>query len=331
MQSTLAQPAPAARARFAEGFGPRFFLTVDTEEEFDWSRPFDRDLHTLAHIPRLAKFQEFCENERVRPIYLVDYPVASSTLAADLLRDAVQAGRADVGLQLHPWVNPPHDEDVNERNSYAGNLPRETEAAKIAALRDRIEEAFGLAPLIYRAGRYGLGRDTGAILKHEGIAIDTSVRALFDYAGTGGPDYSSHPLHPYWHDAERELLELPLTTVWSGLLRKQGAILYPRLWRRPELRGVLARLGLLERIPLTPEGISVDEAIRAIDIALDDGLELLVLSFHSPSLQPGHTPYVQSEDDLDALYGWWRAIFAYLRARGVADASVAEIMDAVQR
>ncbi len=83
------------------------------------------------------------------------------------------------------------------------------------------------------------------------------------------------------------MLELPLTTVFWGMLRRQGDWLYPLMWRMPAMRGVLARLGLLERIPLTPEGVSVEEAIRGIDIALDDGLPLLNFSFHSPSLRPG--------------------------------------------
>jgi hypothetical protein len=169
------------------------------------------------------------------------------------------------------------------------------------------------------------------MLKRHGIAIDSSVRAKFDYSAAGGPDYRRHPLVPYWLDDEKSLLELPLTTVFWGVLRRQGDAIYPRLWRMPALRGVLARAGLLERIPLTPEGVSVDEAIRAIDIALDDRLPVLVLSFHSPSLRPGHTPYVQGEDDLDRLYDWWRRVFAYCALRGVLPSSVDDIMHAVER
>ena len=115
------------------------------------------------------------------------------------------------------------------------------------------------------------------------------------------------------------------------MLRRQGDSLYPKLRRMPNLRALLARLSLLERIPLTPEGIGVEEAIRAIDIALDDGLPLLVFSFHSPSLRPGHTPWVRNEADLDDFYDWWRRIFAYLELRAVTPTSVAEIMRAVQR
>lgn len=330
MRNLLDPPPARATARFADK-RTRFLLTVDTEEEFDWGKPLDRDSHGLDHVSRLAKFQEFCENEGVVPVYLVDWPIANSALAADILRAPLAAGRAEIGVQLHPWVNPPFSEELTPANSFAGNLPPDTEEEKFSRLRDRIEEQFGIAPMIYRAGRYGLGPNSAAMLHRHGIAIDSSVRAKFDYSSSHGPDYRQHPLVPYWLDDDHALLELPLTTVFWGLLRRQGDYIYPRLWRLPALRGVLARLGLLERIPLTPEGVSVDEAIRGIDIALDDGLPVLVFSFHSPSLRPGYTPYVQGEDDLDRLYDWWRRVFAYCELRGVLPSSVAGIMQAVAR
>ncbi|GAA0281680.1 hypothetical protein GCM10009127_23760 [Alteraurantiacibacter aestuarii] len=324
-------PPPSAKARFAPEFGTRFILTVDTEEEFDWDRPLNRDDHSTGHVHRLEKFQEFCENQQIVPIYLVDWPIAQSKQAAEILKPALAAGRAEIGVQLHPWVNPPFDEVVNQHNSYAGNLPRDLEATKLANLRAAIEKNFESAPLIYRAGRYGLGPNSAELLAENGIAIDTSVRPLFDYSSTGGPNYWSFPLEPYWLDDERTLLELPLTTTFWGMLRRQGKYIYPRLWRVPALRGVLAKLAMLERIPLTPEGVGVDEAIRGMDMALDDGLPLLVFSFHSPSLRPGHTPYVRNEDDLDQLYDWWRRVLAYLETRGARPTTVKEIMSSVVR
>ncbi|WP_340137528.1 polysaccharide deacetylase family protein [Aurantiacibacter aquimixticola] len=330
MRSLLDPPPASAFARFRDRI-PRFLLTVDTEEEFDWDSPLSRDTHGTQHVRRLANFQEFCEAEKVVPIYLVDWPIANSAVAADILREPLENGMAEIGLQLHPWVNPPHEEEVTQANSFAGNLPPRLETAKIDTLRDIIESRFGVAPLIYRAGRYGAGAHTAQILSDAGFALDTSVRPKFDYSHAGGPDYRNHPAHPYWVDDERSLLELPLTTAYWGMLRRQGDAIYPRLWRAPALRGMLSRLGLLERVPLTPEGTSVDEAIRGIDIALDDGLPLLVFSFHSPSLRPGDTPYVRSEDDLDELYQWWRRIFAYLEQRGVKPSSIKDVMRTVER
>lgn len=331
MRSLVDIPPPMAAAQFAPGFGPRFIVTIDTEEEFDWSAPLTRDRHGVEHVAALARFQNFCENRGIVPIWLVDWPIATSALAARILGPAIADGKAEIGVQLHPWVSPPFVEDVNEHNSFSGNLPPEVEAEKFSRLRSAIEENFGASPLIYRAGRYGLGSATSKLLSSQGLAIDSSVRSLWDYSSAGGPDYRAHPLHPYWLDEEQTLLELPLTTVFWGLLRRQGNLIYPRLWRAPAMRGVLARLGLLERIPLTPEGTGIEEAIRGIDMALDDGLPMLVFSFHSPSLEPGHTPYVRTPENLDALYEWWGQIFDYLDRRGVKPSSVSGIMGSVIR
>ena len=326
----LEPPHKRQKVAFGESFGQRALLTVDTEEEFDWHGDFKRDGHSLDSVARIGKLQEFCEGLGVSPVYLVDWPVASSPEAQEVIGAAVAAGKAEIGIQLHPWVNPPFDEEVDRHNSFAGNLAPELEREKFNRLRDLIGEKFGTAPQIYRAGRYGVGRHTAQLLADCGIAIDSSVRSRFDYSAEGGPDYSRHPVEPYWADREKRLLELPLTTVYWGMLRRQGATLFALARRSPAARGVLSRLGLLERIALTPEGVSREEALRGIDIALDDGLPVLVLSFHSPSLMPGNTPYVRSEDDLDLFYDWLRAAYGYFRMRDVAPTTVAEIIAATR-
>ncbi|MEM9501680.1 MAG: polysaccharide deacetylase family protein [Pseudomonadota bacterium] len=326
----LSPPPREATAGFASDFGQRVLLTVDTEEEFDWGGPFRSEGYGLEHVGEIARFQSFCEGLGASPVYLVDWPVATDTKAIEIIGDAVKRGAAEVGVQLHPWVNPPFDEEVTAFNSYAGNLPRELEAAKFIALRDQIEKAFGTSPQIYRAGRYGLGQHTAELLKQAGITVDTSVRSLFDYSAQHGPDYSKHPLRPYWVDEERSLLELPVTSTYWGVLRQLG-IPIQRLQRHlPTFYSAFSKFGLLERIAFTPEGVTADEAIRGIDIALDTGLPLLVLSFHSPSLAPGHTPYVRSAADVENLYDWFTEIYTYLGKRGARNTSVAEIIAAAQ-
>lgn len=329
-KNMLNVPSPDDAVEFDKDFGQKFIVTVDAEEEFDWSAPLQRSEHGIRSVPAMRKFQQFCEGFGVVPIYLVDYPIAISKMAAETLKLAVLEDRAEVGVQLHPWVNPPFTEDVNEFNSYAGNLPAELEGDKFRQLREEIERNFEMAPMIYRAGRYGIGPATAEILRENGIAIDTSVRANFDYSHAGGPNYRNHPLKPYWIDKEHQLLELPVTTIFWGPLRQLGGWIYPHLWRAPSLRGLLAKAGLLERIALTPEGITAAEAIRAIDIAIDDGLPVLVFSFHSPSLAPGHTPYVHTDADLDSFYDWWREIFTYLASRNIKPSCVRDIMSSVR-
>lgn len=328
--SILMPPKPGAETRFLPDFGQRVLLTIDTEEEFDWNAPFTRDQHGTTHVPRIAAFQQFCEGIGAHPVYLVDWPIANSPEAVEIIGDAARRGAANIGMQLHPWVNPPFDETLSTRNSFPGNLPPELEAAKFMTLRDKFEEAFGTAPLAYRAGRYGAGPHTANLLRQAGIAVDTSVRSLFDYRAQGGPDYSNHPIAPYWLDDDKSLLELPLTSVFSGLLRPFGPQLHRAQRFLPTFFSGLSRLSLLERIALTPEGVSIEEALRGFDIALDRGAPVLTLSLHSPSLAPGNTVYARDEEQVEAIYQWLAEAYAYLSGRGVHSCTINDIVSAAR-
>src|SRR3546814_5226869 len=84
---------------------------------------------------------------------------------------------------------------------------------------------------------------------------------------------------------------MPVTTVFGGLLGRVGQRFYHRIAREGTLtRALIARLGLVERIALTPEGIPAERACRAVDIAIDLGLPVLNFSFRSEE----HTSELQS-------------------------------------
>lgn len=324
------RPQTSDTIRFPDGFGQRFLITVDVEEEFDWEQPIKRESYTLETIGAITDFQALCDEYHVTPLYLIDWPVINDPIGGPLYADLVKSGRAEVGIQLHPWVNPPYDEEVTQHNSFAGNLPRELERKKLLNLRNRITEVIGSPPTSYRAGRYGLGENSLELLTEAGVTIDTSVRTHFDYSHEGGPDYSALPRKPYWLDRANGLAELPVTTVFWGMLRQQGRVLFPQLEKFPILKSLLSRSGMLERIALTPEGISVAEAIKGIDIALDDDLPILNFSFHSPSLRAGYTPYVTTSDEQEAFFDWWRRIFDYLEMRKIPPVALSEIDAAIQ-
>ncbi len=306
---------------------PCFIVTVDTEEEFDWNSGFTRDRHGLEHLHKMAPFQALCEGQGVKPVYLVDYPVANDGFGAELFGNWAKRGVAEIGLQLHPWVNPPFDEEVSTYNSYACNLPPELERAKLCALYEIVEQRIGVAAISYRAGRYGAGARTPSFLTELGVKVDSSVRSLFDYRRQGGPNYARCPLTPYWVQ-KGKLLELPVTSVFGGALRSIGPLLFDRAFESETMRALLARGGMLERIALTPEGIPLSKALEAIDLALEAALPVLTFSFHSPSLAAGHTPYVRCEQELETFYIWWEEVFAHLRKRNVAPSSIAAIAGA---
>jgi hypothetical protein len=305
--SPPAPPAPqqtrASRAGYAAA--PKLLVIVDTEEEFDWSRAYSRSAMGVDHIKYQHRAQAILERYGVRPTYVMDYPVASQEQGYRVLREWLADGRCGIGAHLHPWVNPPFTEELSARNSYPGNLPAELEEAKLKQLTETIAANFGRRPSVYRAGRYGLGPATAGILERLGYKVDTSIVPFTDFTRDGGPDFTAFDVEPFWVGPSKRVLEIPLTVAWCGQLR--GSAVALRRWlasdvvTRFHLPGVLARLGLLERIRLTPEGTNFAELKRLVDTMLAAGRRLFVLSYHSPSVAPGNTPYVRNEAELQSF------------------------------
>ncbi|MDG2532631.1 polysaccharide deacetylase family protein [Sphingomonas sp. HITSZ_GF] len=322
-------PAPERDACvvWPDDFGTRFTIFVDTEEEFDWGAPLRADADGTGHLAALPPVHARFAAAGVPLTYLIDYPVASSPLAMDVLGGLMADGRSAIGTQLHPWVNPPFEEEVSGFNSFTGNLPLALQRAKLVALTDQVTRAFGKRPVVYRAGRYGIGRDTPALLAELGYRLDSSMRSGYDYSAEGGPDFGAVPNQAF--RLPGGVVELPFTTVFTGRLRAHGAALHRRLGRLPRGIGVAARLGLLSRVSLTPEDMPLHEAKEAVRVALGEGVRLLNFAFHSPSVEPGHTPYVKTQADLAAFLRWWDEMLALLNKLGARPASVDEIVRAI--
>ena len=310
-------------------FGTRFMLFVDTEEEFDWTAPFNRSSRSVTALAGMERGQAYFARAGIKPVYVTDYPVVDNDAAAAMMGRWIADGAADIGAHLHPWVNPPHVEEVTPANSYAGSLPEPLERAKLEMLCQRMAERFGQRPTTYRAGRYGVGPHSARLLEELGFRLDSSVRSRFDYRAQHGPDFRSMPIHPYWAGPQRQLVELPLSTAFTGLLRRGGERLYHGIQGRGRLGGAMSRAGMLSRVPLTPEAVPLPDALRAIDALMEEGARLLSFSFHSPTLEPGHTPYVRDQSDLAAFYRWWDGVLDHLARRNVLAATLDQLLTAV--
>jgi hypothetical protein len=315
-------PPDTARIAMPVAFGRRFAIFADAEEEFDWNAPFHRGAVATSAMAALPEANRRLVAAGCIPTHMIDWPVVDTPATAAILREMVGSDQCDIGTQLHPWVNPPFDEDVTSHNSYLGNLPVALQRAKLIALTDRIEAVMQIRPTIYRAGRYGIGPATADLLTKAGYRLDVSVRSLFDYGRQGGPNFARHPVWP-WRVSDT-LNELPLTAAFIGKLRR-----FPNIYDRA-IGGLLSRSGIIERVPLTPEGVPLADACDAIRCLLDDGHQLFSLSFHTPSVVPGHTPYVRDASDLRLFWQWWDGVFDLFAKSGVLPIRSGEIMAAFE-
>jgi hypothetical protein len=296
---------------------PELLIVVDTEEEFDWTRPFSRESVATRSIPAQARAHDIYDRLGIVPTYVVDYPVATDPDAVRFLGALRDVGKAEIGAHLHPWVTPPHREEVTGRNSYHCNLPPELERAKLEALTGAIGKSFGARPTAFKAGRYGYGPNTGRALAELGYQVDCSFVPHTDLSGDGGPDYRGVPDAPHWLD--NGLLEIPLTVGFLGAmpgLGEKAAWLFDSPGAgRLRVPGVLARTGLVARSRLTPEGTPAAEQCALLEAMARRGHRLFSLTYHSPSLEPGHTPYVRDEAELERFLGAIEQVLSFFRER----------------
>jgi len=81
--------------------------------------------------------------------------------------------------------------------------------------------------------------------------------------------------------------------------------------RRLRLPGLASRLGVLERTTLTPEGVDFATQRRLVRGMLRQGHRVFTITYHSPSLAPGNTPYVRNRADLERFLANLRALMGY--------------------
>lgn len=304
-----AEMLPASSANIVDfsGSSPKIICVIDAEEEFDWGAPFASANTAVTTIKAQALAQAVFRRFNLVPTYAVDYPVASQPGGFGPLREFADAGHCEIGAQLHTWVTPPHEEIVGEQNSFASNLPLELQRKKLETLTNIIRQNFGIEPKLFRSGRYGAGRYTEGLLHEFGYHVDCSVLPGPAITSTS-PDYSNAPSRPYWLGTDRRVLEIPVTAGVIGLLRKNLSVANYSLTsvtsRRIKLPAIFSRAGLLNRVRISPEGYTLQEA-KALTRSLSrSGQRVFSISYHSPSLEPGKTPYTRNREDVARILRW---------------------------
>ena len=292
---------------------PSLYIVVDTEAEFDWSKDFDRSLTNVSSMRQQISAQSIFDSYGARPIYLVDYAVASQAEGYEPLREIFDRRGCAIGAHLHPWVNPPFEEAVSEYNSFGGNLPADLEERKLRTLIATINRNFGISPLFFKAGRYGVGPHTMDTLARLGFAVDFSILPLADLRASGGPDFRFAEARPY-RVGLGEITSIPMTRGQLGLLAPLPPRLHGALRSPPaiglHLPGILSRLHLANTVTLTPEGVSAQEQIRLIQAMAARGFRTFTLHYHSPSLAR-RTPYVRSEAELTGFLENLKAVCGF--------------------
>jgi hypothetical protein len=270
-----------------------FVLTIDTEEEWDWSGPFPQQVANVQNIDKLPAFNSLCEKLGIRPTYFVDYAVADNNHAEEQMLRFTTKGNCEIGAHLHPWCNPPYYGEVGEAESHVINLPIEQVAHKLDVLMASIESGFGIKAKSFRTGRWGIDKNVMELLVNSGIEVDSSVYPFYqnEYFSCVGS-----PTLPYWPDLntplnqgnQQTIYELPVTVGFIRTnfeLSNQIHVAFtkpPLNWTR--FNGLAWHSNLLRKIYLCPELSAPEDMLTLCEKVIDKGYPVLHMYMHSSSL-----------------------------------------------
>lgn len=288
---------------------PQLAIVIHTEEEFDWDGGFDANATDVTHGDALTIFIDDMTRVGAKTTLAMDYAFVTSQQGKKCIRQLINTSdyvdNIEFAAHLHPWVNPPFSEDypshVPETLSYPGNLPKQDEFLKLQTLTNAIKTETSSTPVTYLAGRYGIGVNTNEILAKLGYQVDISISPFADFSHQFGPDFSG-----FNNDItkENEIINWPHTSAVTSPFApiRQYFNSSPVKYSNSSLFSrVIKKITRTKLLRLSPEGFSLSDMKNVTKYQYDLGQRCFILSFHSPSVKAGLTPYVRTQDEAIAF------------------------------
>jgi peptidoglycan/xylan/chitin deacetylase (PgdA/CDA1 family) len=306
-------------------------VTIDTEED-NWS---DYDSPpVLSNIERIAELQRVFDRYKVKPTYLITYPVATDKNAVSMLREIMEDGRCEIGAHVHPWNTPPFPEERSVRNTMLCNLEKEVQYRKMETLHKMIRKNFNTETKSFRSGRWGFGPSVAENIRRLGYNVDTSVSPYMNWEKYGGPDFSdrSPAAHYIFHDGkespEAYLLEVPATIGFLQPGYESRNALFRRIsgsrLKHFRLIGLLDKLKILNKVMLSPETATGEEMIALAQSVKREGYRILNMFFHSTTLLAGLTPFTKTREDESAFMKRIETFLEYVATSGIESIKLCE-------
>lgn len=285
-------------------------VTVDTEEEWDWSSGFTTDSRTTNNIEGVARFQSTCETYGIKVTYFVNYAVLASAQSSEIIQELNRNPMAEIGLHYHPWNTPPFRKmgRVSAEESFLANIPWDVAKEKLDTILDQFDK-LGIRPKSFRGGRYSTSERIQEYLFKHGIVADCSIVPYTRWSDCGAPDYT-HRNHDIirkrMNEGEDGFWEIPLTRGFTRGNWDRMASVFNFIERSPlkhlRLIGILEKARVVKRVWLNLEQTSAYENCSLLNIVKDHNLSAINFTLHSSSLGVGFSPYVVNEVDYSRFY-----------------------------
>lgn len=288
----------------------RIAVTIDTEEEWDWSSGYPTGPTSVKNIALLPSFQDRIDWFGAKATYFVNHAVLADPTSREIIFRLSERPNVEIGMHIHPWNTPPvaETERVSPKESFLHNLPWQTAKRKLDEVFKAFERA-NLSPTSFRGGRYSTSKEIQGYLRDKEIIADCSIMPFTTWVDDGAPDYRARDLKPRQvakrFENDHPLWEMPLTfgyvgqpfAFWKAVL---GAIDSPLLKKLP-LGGIIRRLTGARKCWLNFENPLGERMADLFDVIRRLDLPFACFTMHSSSLLAGGSPYSKTKHDVDAL------------------------------
>lgn len=302
----------------------RAYLCVSIDTECDKGRGW-RTRRPMAfdgvHVGIRERLQPLFALYGAKPTYLVSPEVLrDERSAAELL---ALASSCELGAHLHGEYAEPGAWDPDVTKDFQRDYDAELEKKKLTYLTDLFIRAFSYQPVSFRAGRFGIGRQTIGFLEELGYAVESSVTPHVDWSAAGSPglSFANAPTQPYRPDradpsrpGTSTLLEIPIT------IRRRLLNAVPGLGKRVEPRW-------LRPTWMTGEALTrlAEDEIADARRAAPGRPVFLNAMLHNTEVIPNTSPYAKNEADARTILDRLRDLLAFAQRESIAVVGLGDV------
>jgi hypothetical protein len=312
-----------------------FMVTIDTEEEWDWSSGWPTERLAVTNTRSLPRFQRLCDQYGIAATYFTNLAVLENAESRQTLLDVAAGRQVEIGMHIHPWNTPPVTTDriPTNRSTFIHNLASDSIRAKLASVYNAFLR-LGMNPTSFRGGRYSSGAPVHEFLQERGFIAECSVLPYTTWPEEGAPDYRHRDLTPVRIPPSRSgqtpLWELPLTLAYSrsefGFWRRCFEVVERSLLGKLRLIGLAERLGLVRKVWLNFEIGDPYDWTPFLIMLQRLGVPCICFTVHSSSLAAGPGPYTKTKEDEARIFRQIEQVFSVIsRLPGFATATASGV------
>lgn len=308
-----------------------FTITLDCEcdKSYNWRSSNPLTFNNIIYgIPDII--QAISDEYSLPPTYLFSNEVLENRECVESLSSL--EGEYEFGTHLHgDYIEPLKSVDKYDgtlTQDFQGHYPEIIEFQKLKNLTELFCQSFGYYPRSFRAGRFGIGKNTFRNLAKLNYNVDTSVTPnqilRHPIKDQDFINESSNYFFPHIDNtSQNKLLEIPVS-IYSPRIRNKWLSLNKSTYSE----FVINRF--LKSYWVRPSYSTLDQMKYAVSKLCSSSSEdtiVINLMYHSMEVVVGASPYVLNKSDLEKFLTRYRNFLEYIKNIGGIGMTLSQVYD----